>query len=133
MALSSLDSRIYHPTQFVLVVLGVNVANVIGMCGVNRKKVSPQSPDEPQHEMEQTVIGYCYFITAIAMFLVLSALYVIIIAVIRQSFEFTSTTFQGMARNNVGVVISRVNIVCSSKVMLEGTLVMVIIIVLAVV
>lgn len=132
MALSSLGSRIYHPTQFVLVVLGVYVANVIGMGGVNRKKVSPHSPDEPQHEMEQTVIGYCYFITAIAMFLVLSALYVII-AVIRQSFEFTSTTFQGMARNNVGVVISRVNIVSSSKVMLEGTLMMVIIIVLAVV
>ena len=100
-----------------LVVLSVNVANVVRMGRVNGKKVSSHRPDEPQHEMEQTVVWYCNCFTLAI--ISVSALYVIIV-VIRQSFDIASI-FQGVARNNVGVVISRVNIIRSLQVM-EGTL-----------
>ena len=107
-------------SQFVLVVLGVNVANVIWMGGVNRKKMSSHRPDESQHEMEQTIIGYSNIFSPTTDSG--SPLYVIKTVIRQQSFDIVAI-LQGMARYNVWVVIiSRVNNIIHSLQVLIGTL-----------
>ena len=90
------------------------------MGGVNRKKMSSHRPDESQHEMKQSVIGYSNIFRPTTDSG--SPLYVIKAVIRQESFDIVAI-LQGMARYNVWVVIiSRVNNIIHSLQVLIGTL-----------